>query len=79
MGLAYVDAHADFATPEESRTDSVASMCLGLAVGRGATPFSLPGDEPLVSDAAVALIGRRDAADPGTGTRPWRHHGSGSP
>ena len=65
VGLAYVDAHADFATPEESRTGSVASMCLGLAVGRGATPLArLGGDEPLVSDAAVALIGRRDAAEP---------------
>lgn len=37
IGLAYVDAHADFATPEESRTGSVASMDLALAVGRGDT------------------------------------------
>jgi len=64
VGLAYVDAHADFATPEESQTGSVASMCLGLAVGRGDTPLArLAGDVPLVNDAAVALLGRRDAAD----------------
>jgi arginase len=65
VGLAYVDAHADFATPEESRTGSVASMCLGLAVGRGETPLArLGGDGPLVNDAHVALLGRRDGAEP---------------
>jgi arginase len=64
IGLAYIDAHADFATPEQSRTGSAASMCLGLAVGRGDTPLArLAGDGPLVSDADVVLIGRRDAAD----------------
>ena len=65
VGLAYVDAHADFATPEESRTGSVASMCLALAVGRGDTPLArLGGREPLVDAAAVALLGRRDSAEP---------------
>lgn len=65
VGLAYIDAHADFATPEESRTGSVASMCLGLAVGRGETPLArLSGDEPLVHAKNVVLIGRRDAAEP---------------
>ena len=38
VGLVYVDAHADFGTPEESHTGSVASMCLALAVGRGEIP-----------------------------------------
>lgn len=65
VGLAYVDAHADFATPEESRTGSVASMCLGLAVGRGDTQLArLTGEAALVNDADVALLGRRDAAEP---------------
>jgi arginase len=65
MGLVYVDAHADFGTPEESRTGSVASMCLALAVGRGDTPLArLAGDEPLVQSRNVVLIGRRDAAEP---------------
>ena len=64
-GLVYVDAHADFSTPEESRSGSAASMCLGLAVGRGDTPLArLAGDEPLVRAAGVALIGRRDDVDP---------------
>ncbi len=65
VGLAYVDAHADFATPEESRTGSAASMCLGLAVGRGDTPLArLGGVEALARPQDVALIGRRDEAEP---------------
>jgi len=60
--------HTDFATPEESQTGSVASMCLALAVGRGDTPLArLAGDGPLVNDADIALIGRRDAAEPSYG------------
>jgi arginase len=64
IGLAYFDAHADFATPDESRTGSVASMSLGLASGRSDIPLArLGGRVPLVDDAHVALLGRRDAAD----------------
>ena len=40
IGLVYVDGHADFASPEESMTGSVASMGLALAVGRGDTPLA---------------------------------------
>lgn len=65
IGLAYVDAHADFSTPEESHTGSPAGMCLALAVGRGDTPLArLGGEEPLVSAADVALVGRRDDDEP---------------
>jgi arginase len=65
VGLIYVDAHADFGTPEESHTGSVASMCLALAVGRGDTPLAqLTGDAPLVRAKDVVLIGRRDVAEP---------------
>ena len=65
VGLVYIDAHADFGTPEESHTGSVASMCLALAVGRGETPLArLTGDAPLVHGKDVVLIGRRDAAEP---------------
>jgi arginase len=64
-GLVYVDAHADFATPEESQTGSAASMCLALAVGRGDTPLArLGGAEPLARAADVVVIGRRDDAEP---------------
>jgi arginase len=69
VGLVYIDAHADFGTPEESRTGSVASMCLALAVGRGETPLArLAGDVPLVQGNDVVLIGRRDA------DQPWYGH-----
>jgi arginase len=65
VGLAYVDGHADFATPMESRTGSVASMCLGLAVGRSESPLArLAGRGPLVRTEDVALIGRRDEREP---------------
>jgi arginase len=61
IGLAYVDGHADFASPEESMTGSVASMGLALAVGRGDTLLArLAPTGPLVRGHDVALIGRRD-------------------
>jgi arginase len=63
IGLAYVDAHADFATPRESRTGSVSSMSLALASGRGDTPLArLAGRAPLVQGRHVVLAGRRDAS-----------------
>ena len=67
IGLVYIDAHADFATPNLSRTGSAASMCLALAVGRGDTALArLDEAEPLVRAEDVALIGRRDQPD-----SPW--------
>jgi arginase len=65
VGLAYVDAHADFATPNDSPTGAVSSMCLGLASGRGDTPLAhLAGRTQLVNDRNVALIGCRDHGSP---------------
>ena len=64
IGLVYVDGHADFATPEESHSGSAASMCLGLAVGRGDTPLARLGGGPLVAARDVVLIGRRDQHEP---------------
>jgi arginase len=67
VGLVYVDAHADFATPTTSRTGSAASMCLALAVGRGDTPLARLDEEgPLVRGEDVVVIGRRDDWD-----EPW--------
>ncbi len=68
VGLAYLDAHADFATPQESLTGSVASMCLALAIGRGDSDLArLAGATPLVHARDVVLIGRRDANETGYG------------
>jgi arginase len=64
VGLVYVDAHADFATPVTSRTGSAASMCLALAVGRGETPLAhLDNGSPLVREEDVVILGRHDQAD----------------
>ena len=61
VGLVYVDAHADFASPEESRTGSAASMSLSLATGRFHSPLArLGGRTPLIDSRRVALLGRRD-------------------
>ena len=67
IGLAYVDAHADFATPGESLTGSAASMCLAMAVGRGDTPLARLTHAPLVRERDVALVGRRDGHEPAYG------------
>ncbi len=62
-GLVYVDAHADFASPEASLTGSPSGMALALATGRGDSSLSrLGGAVPLVGDRHVALLGRRDEA-----------------
>lgn len=64
VGMVYIDAHADFATPEVSRSGSAASMCLALATGRGDTPLArLAADGPLVRISDVVVIGRRDDKD----------------
>lgn len=69
VGLAYLDAHGDYATPEDSPSGSASSMALSLAVGRGATPLaSLGGETPLVDPHHVAVIGRRDRVQSGCGT-----------
>jgi arginase len=67
IALVYVDAHADFATPETSRTGSVASMCLALAVGHGETPLArLAGDVPLARPSDLVVIGRHEDTE-----TPW--------
>jgi arginase len=64
VGLGYVDGHADFGTPQESRTGSAASMALGLVVGRGETPLArLHARGPLADARHVALVGRRDLGE----------------
>jgi arginase len=61
-GLAFLDGHADFYQPEAEPNGEVASMELGLAIGRGpAVVTDIEGRRPLVREQDVVAIGRRDA------------------
>ena len=61
-GLVYVDAHADFASLEESPSGSACSMNLALAVGRHRDgPIARTG--PFVEPERVVHVGRRDEDD----------------
>lgn len=65
VGVAYVDAHADFATRQTSVSGSACSMNLALAVGREEGPLaSLGGDQALLPGELVAHVARRDDAEP---------------
>jgi arginase len=77
VGLAYIDAHADFASLEESPSRSACSMNLALAVGRGYDgPLShLAADSALVEERHVAHLGRRDEDDTAYGSAALRRSG----
>jgi arginase len=63
-GLLFLDGHADFYQPEAEPNGEAASMELALATGRGpAVVADIEGRRPLVRDADVVVLGRRDAAD----------------
>ncbi|MFL5911560.1 MAG: arginase family protein [Gaiellaceae bacterium] len=65
VGVAYVDAHADFATRETSVSGSACSMNLALAVGREEGRLaSLDGDQALLPGELVAHVARRDDEEP---------------
>ena len=61
VGLAYVDAHADFLSSDDAAGGAASSMALGFAVGRGQSALAhLDGASPLVETRRAAVIGRRD-------------------
>ena len=63
-GLLFLDGHADFYQPEAEPKGEVASMELALATGRGPDVLAnLEGKGPLVRDADVVAMGRRDGQD----------------
>lgn len=65
VGLAYIDAHSDFATLEESPSGSPCSMNLALAVGReDGRLATLGGEGPLVRGRDVVHVGSRDRGQP---------------
>jgi arginase len=57
----WLDAHADFNTPETTRTGMLDGMALAIATGRcwSALATAIPGFRP-VPDARVCLVGTRD-------------------
>lgn len=65
-GLAFVDGHADFLSPEESSSGGAAGMDLALATGRGPAALArLAGEDAvLVRDEDVAVLGFREADHP---------------
>ena len=78
VGLTYIDAHADFATPQESQTGAVSGMSLALASGRGDTPLAALGGKIAArqqragrtrrsprSGTVVGSRGTRGVIDPG--------------
>ena len=62
VGLAYLDAHADFATPLDTPGGAVSNMALSFAIGRGQSALArLGGTMPLVDARRTAILGRRGA------------------
>ncbi len=64
FGLLFLDGHADFYQPAADPSGEAASMELALATGRGpALLADLEGRSPLVREADVVALGRRDAEE----------------
>jgi len=61
IGVIWLDAHADFNTPETTTSGFLDGMALGALTGRcwSALTASIPGFRP-VPDAHVVLVGARD-------------------
>lgn len=59
-GVIWVDAHADFNTPETSPSGNVHGMPLASVCGRGNLLDKMEGGAPRISEGNVALIAIRD-------------------
>jgi arginase len=63
-GLAYIDGHADFATPPISQSGGAAGMDLALAAGRGDPMLArLDRAKPLIREGDVVAVGRKDVEE----------------
>jgi arginase len=62
FGLAFIDGHRDYQTPDTSATGGLAGMDLAIATGRGPSELtSVAGEGPLVDPCDVVAVGFRDA------------------
>lgn len=59
-GIIWVDAHADFNTPETSASGNIHGMPLAAICGRGGSLAEIGGISPKVREEKVVLIGLRD-------------------
>lgn len=59
-GVIWVDAHADFNTPETSASGNIHGMPLAAICGRGGSLAEIGGVSPKVREEKVVLIGLRD-------------------
>jgi len=73
VAVAYLDAHADFASLEESPSGSACSMNLALALGRN--PEGAVVTDPVVDAKDVVHIGRRDEDDSSYGSGALKRSG----
>ncbi|TFG62915.1 MAG: arginase [Spirochaetales bacterium] len=63
-GILWVDAHADFNTPETTPSGNIHGMPLAVLTGRGSPELLAIGPSPTVSESNTVIIGLRDV-DPG--------------
>lgn len=65
LGLIWIDAHADFNTPETSPSGNLHGMSLAVSCGRGISDLrQIAAREPVIREEDVFLFGVRDV-DPG--------------
>jgi arginase len=77
FGLAFVDGHADFLTPDRSATKGVAGMDLAIATGRGPDLLAaMAGVGSLVDERAVVAIGYRGVGSDAAGADELRRTGA---
>lgn len=60
IGLIWVDAHADFNTPESTPSGNIHGMSVAALTGRGHSALTTLFDAPVLRDRDIALVGVRD-------------------
>ncbi len=65
LGILWIDAHADFNTPQSSPSGNAHGMPLAIACGRGSLPLRSVADrDPMVLENDVFVLGCRDIDPP---------------